>query len=110
MPESLPDSAPDLLSHAPLTAGFNGFGALDLKGVGITYSGFVDQILKAPAIRNRFFDLGDEFIGNIEAKPLSFASAAESIAGMALSALADRAVLANAGTPAQGQRARCNGP
>ena len=104
-PETLPDSAPALLEPTSLTTVFHGFGALDLKGVGITYSGFVDQILKASAVRDCLLDVGDQFIGNVDAKPFAFASAIKSIAGMAFSALTDRAICANARTPAQRQRA-----
>ena len=77
-----------------------------LQGFGVANGRLAEQFLKLPTVVERPLHIGNEFIGNINREPSPLHSDIQDMAGVLFPHQAGLAVLTNAGTPAQAERAQ----
>ena len=77
-----------------------------LQGFGVANGRLAEQFLKLPTVVERPLHIGNEFIGNINREPSPLHSDIQDMAGVLFPHQAGLAVLTNAGTPTQTERAQ----
>ena len=80
------------------------------QGLGVANCSLAKQFLEFPAIIERALHSGHEVIGNINGQSPSLQPDIEEMTGMLFPLQTGLAVLANAGTPAQAERAQSRRP
>ena len=81
-----------------------------LQSIGVANGSLAKQLLKLPTVVERSLDIGHEVIGDIDGQSPSLQPDVEEMARVLFAFQTGLAVLANARTPAQAERAQGCGP
>src|SRR6267378_608236 len=96
--------------HGSVLPFFRGLVPLPFQGFQITRCGLVEQLLQSTPVVHTAAYLRHKFFGNINRKTASFQATIKDVARMLVARQASGAVLANARTAAQAERAKNGGP